>query len=401
MDDNDGVNKYFNNFQNKYSTFKNVHFVEKKENENINKLIHQKVEHINPILEHLGNLYDNEQGEINKKTFINLKLGKKERTIFKKAFKDIFSKFTSEEMFHNPKNSIYHNNRTSFTQAENFELNNMLNYEGYNSSPNKSKKLNIHKRFLVPLKKKSYYDGDSKEKSSITNSPTKSKEKDIKKLNILRRDNSSQKSIISEENIVKSIPSFPLIDTKIGKNTLDTFIKQSNNIQKKIKITSKINNSISSSFLRKTENLVKEFIIEDDPIEKPILRRKVLQEFPEIGTENNSNYNKNIRMVNLKEEMINNYRVEAFDKIANLNDQITYKYGDFIIKKYGYEIQKKKYLFNPQSKSNTNSPKKLNFFNTKLTFNNHKKIENLLDLTKTKKTFLVDQIEKKIFDYNK
>ena len=59
MKDNCDENRIFITNQNKYSTFKNVSFVERKENEkNLSQLIDQKLLNLEPIIENIGNIYD-------------------------------------------------------------------------------------------------------------------------------------------------------------------------------------------------------------------------------------------------------------------------------------------------------------------------------------------------------
>ena len=71
-------------------------------------------------------------------------------------------------------------------------------------------------------------------------------------------------------------PPFPSIERHLKKKNLETYISQSQDLQIDIKNHLKKNNSISVKFLQKTDNLLKNIIILDDPIEKPTLRSKII-----------------------------------------------------------------------------------------------------------------------------
>lgn len=366
MDDTDKLNRNFNNFQNKYSTFRNVYLLERKENDtNINKIIDQKVNNIIPILDNLANLLDNHHS--NKTIINNFKL-RKDKLTFNKTIvarkKPIVREdrlISLEIPIKNKLSSILnsHNSETSW-------VNNETNYDQGKTTTIRKLSLPIH---LSPIKNKNI----NLNKTNLNTIEYKENEGTKKKSNFLKFHSNfvKKKNIKTEEN---SIATLPNISMKLT-NTIENYIIDSNILENNIKISKKINNSKSSIIKNKTQSLIREIIFQDEMIDKPQPRKKYFTDSFENPLNKTSN--------NKEEQFLyNEYRVEQFNKIAKMSNNIVYKYGDFIIDKYGYQIEKKKYLFKLSSKLNDSSKKSPGLNKD----NNHKKVEKIHKLLLNKFT---------------
>ena len=375
MDDTDKLNRNFNNFQNKYSTFRNVYLLERKENDtNINKIIDQKVNNIIPILDNLANLLDNHHS--NKTIINNFKL-RKDKLTFNKTIvarkKPIVREdrlISLEIPIKNKLSSILnsHNSETSW-------VNNETNYDQGKTTTIRKLSLPIH---LSPIKNKNI----NLNKTNLNTIEYKENEGTKKKSNFLKFHSNfvKKKNIKTEEN---SIATLPNISMKLT-NTIENYIIDSNILENNIKISKKINNSKSSIIKNKTQSLIREIIFQDEMIDKPQPRKKYFTDSFENPLNKTSN--------NKEEQFLyNEYRVEQFNKIAKMSNNIVYKYGDFIIDKYGYQIEKKKYLFKLSSKLNDSSKKSPGLNKD----NNHKKVEKILEISKNKEAWLIERMKGK------
>ena len=375
MDDTDKLNRNFNNFQNKYSTFRNVYLLERKENDtNINKIIDQKVNNIIPILDNLANLLDNHHSN---KTIINNFKSRKDKLTFNKTIvarkKPIVREdrlISLEIPIKNKLSSILnsHNSETSW-------VNNETNYDQGKTTTIRKLSLPIH---LSPIKNKNI----NLNKTNLNTIEYKENEGTKKKSNFLKFHSNfvKKKNIKTEEN---SIATLPNISMKLT-NTIENYIIDSNILENNIKISKKINNSKSSIIKNKTQSLIREIIFQDEMIDKPQPRKKYFTDSFENPLNKTSN--------NKEEQFLyNEYRVEQFNKIAKMSNNIVYKYGDFIIDKYGYQIEKKKYLFKLSSKLNDSSKKSPGLNKD----NNHKKVEKILEISKNKEAWLIERMKGK------
>ena len=375
MDDTDKLNRNFNNFQNKYSTFRNVYLLERKENDtNINKIIDQKVNNIIPILDNLANLLDNHHS--NKTIINNFKL-RKDKLTFNKTIVARKKPIAREDRLisleipiKNKLSSILnsHNSETSW-------VNNETNYDQGKTTTIRKLSLPIH---LSPIKNKNI----NLNKTNLNTIEYKENEGTKKKSNFLKFHSNfvKKKNIKTEEN---SIATLPNISMKLT-NTIENYIIDSNILENNIKISKKINNSKSSIIKNKTQSLIREIIFQDEMIDKPQPRKKYFTDSFENPLNKTSN--------NKEEQFLyNEYRVEQFNKIAKMSNNIVYKYGDFIIDKYGYQIEKKKYLFKLSSKLNDSSKKSPGLNKD----NNHKKVEKILEISKNKEAWLIERMKGK------
>ena len=92
------------------------------------------------------------------------------------------------------------------------------------------------------------------------------------------------------------------------------------------------------------------------------------------------------------------FRVENFEKMMKINNEITFKNGDFLINKYGYNMQNK-HIISSMEGSLTKSefkenPKKISHSNSKDYL--HKKIEMMIEHSKNKEAYLLRKVERKI-----
>ena len=272
MDDvsnNEFYKKQFN-----FNKFKNQNLLINNKNDvSFSRIVDQKVRNITPIVMNISKLFENEKVKKISDNFFYVRGNKISNDKIQKIKLSRKSRF-----YETLKNTSLTNkkeiNNTNFN-SEKITINNDNNNTGDLFERTRM----LSSKMLCSIRKKTNI---VKHNNNSENKDNKDFQINVKVDNLTKSVNltklltdSNKKSFFAEE-ILKMNPPFPSIERHLKKKNLETYISQSQDLQIDIKNHLKKNNSISVKFLQKTDNLLKNIIILDDPIEKPTLRSKII-----------------------------------------------------------------------------------------------------------------------------